>query len=382
MTTASWPAATAGQVPNSGAFYSAVAGGLGRYFDVDAVLFRVLFAVLSLFGGVGLAMYGMGWLLIPAPNTTSSGLDRLIGEVRRRGVPFGIAVAVALIVTWLAVFSWWAPGEVTTAVIASAVVIVALSRFRRQPVGTDEAVDPAAPVGLPATAEAPDGARGAGDAVRGQLRNWASNTTRRRRRARPILLATLVVAVLGAVALSVADAVNGIPVDAYLGVIGAILLAGLLIGILTRRASWSLLLPLLPIAAGLAVFGGSSASFHDGVGERVWAPPAAGSVEHAYRNGFGRTTLDLSQVAGLDAARTTTVRLGAGEVRLVLPRTLPVRVVGTLRAGDIEVDGRSIANGTRLEQTVLSPGALSNPAAPVLEIDVHLTAGDVVIDYV
>ena len=46
---------------------SGVAGGLGEYFGVDPVIFRVLFAVLSFFGGVGLLMYGLAWLLIPEP---------------------------------------------------------------------------------------------------------------------------------------------------------------------------------------------------------------------------------------------------------------------------------------------------------------------------
>ena len=42
-----------------------VAGGLGEYFRVDPVIFRVLFAVLSFFGGVGLLLYLLCWLLIP-----------------------------------------------------------------------------------------------------------------------------------------------------------------------------------------------------------------------------------------------------------------------------------------------------------------------------
>ncbi|WP_438486376.1 PspC domain-containing protein [Streptomyces sp. S186] len=41
-----------------------VCGGLGRQWDVDPVIFRVVLAVLSI-GGLGLIFYGFAWLLIP-----------------------------------------------------------------------------------------------------------------------------------------------------------------------------------------------------------------------------------------------------------------------------------------------------------------------------
>src|SRR5687768_13562718 len=44
-----------------------VAGGLGEYFGLDPVLFRIGFVVLSVAGGSGLALYGLGWLLLPEP---------------------------------------------------------------------------------------------------------------------------------------------------------------------------------------------------------------------------------------------------------------------------------------------------------------------------
>ncbi|TDC77789.1 PspC domain-containing protein [Streptomyces hainanensis] len=42
-----------------------VCGGLGRYFNLDPVIFRVPVAILSVLGGVGLIAYGLAWLLIP-----------------------------------------------------------------------------------------------------------------------------------------------------------------------------------------------------------------------------------------------------------------------------------------------------------------------------
>lgn len=41
-------------------------GGLGRYCDVDPVIFRIVLGVLSATGGIGLIFYGFAWLLLPA----------------------------------------------------------------------------------------------------------------------------------------------------------------------------------------------------------------------------------------------------------------------------------------------------------------------------
>lgn len=42
-----------------------VAGGLAEYFDVDVVVFRLLFVLLVLFGGGGLLAYIVMWIVIP-----------------------------------------------------------------------------------------------------------------------------------------------------------------------------------------------------------------------------------------------------------------------------------------------------------------------------
>src|SRR4051794_5208669 len=49
-----------------------VAGGLGRYFDIDPIIFRLGFVVLTLAGGAGVIGYAAAWLLVPA--------DPLAGE--------------------------------------------------------------------------------------------------------------------------------------------------------------------------------------------------------------------------------------------------------------------------------------------------------------
>src|SRR3989337_383835 len=69
-----------------------VAGGLGDYFNIDPLLVRIGFVGLMIFGGAGLVLYVVAWLLIPAhggvprPGRQGSAPPPLAaGLVRRRG---------------------------------------------------------------------------------------------------------------------------------------------------------------------------------------------------------------------------------------------------------------------------------------------------------
>ena len=42
-----------------------VCGGLGRRFNVDPTLMRVLFLVLAIFGGAGVLLYVAMWIIVP-----------------------------------------------------------------------------------------------------------------------------------------------------------------------------------------------------------------------------------------------------------------------------------------------------------------------------
>jgi phage shock protein C len=42
-----------------------VCGGLADYFDIDATVIRVLFLILAVFGGSGLVVYLVMWIIVP-----------------------------------------------------------------------------------------------------------------------------------------------------------------------------------------------------------------------------------------------------------------------------------------------------------------------------
>ncbi|WP_405899445.1 PspC domain-containing protein [Streptomyces sp. NBC_00727] len=55
-----------------------VCGGLGRYCEVDPVIFRIVLGVLSVTGGFGLIFYGFAWLLIPVEGEEENEARRLL----------------------------------------------------------------------------------------------------------------------------------------------------------------------------------------------------------------------------------------------------------------------------------------------------------------
>jgi len=59
-----------------------VCGGLGEYFEVDPLIFRLIFAILVVFGGTGILAYIILWILIPqdTDNTRSHDFGENVKE--------------------------------------------------------------------------------------------------------------------------------------------------------------------------------------------------------------------------------------------------------------------------------------------------------------
>ena len=61
-----------------------VASGLADYFDVDPMLVRIGFVVLTLVGGLAVPLYLAGWLLIPEEGADLSVAEELLAHERAR----------------------------------------------------------------------------------------------------------------------------------------------------------------------------------------------------------------------------------------------------------------------------------------------------------
>jgi phage shock protein PspC (stress-responsive transcriptional regulator) len=349
-----------------------VCSGLGDYFGIDPVLFRVLFATAAFFAGAGILAYLLAWAAIPDAGTERAPIDRFIAWLRRRHVPVWVVAIVAGLFLWAIAFSWWAPGPFFPVL---AVVVLLVVVFARR----DLQASPPAAVDL---TKADARAESAAPPWVGETRSWfeeAREASRlRRRRAVPVRIGILVTLVVTFTVLGLVDAFSGVQLQLYFWAALAIIGGGLLVGLVTRRTPISMTPLLVPTIAGAIAFGGSHASLHDGIGQREWKPSGTPSAD--YRLAFGQGILDLRAMPPQSAPRTIHITMGAGQVKIIAPRTLNLTVLANVHIGQVEVD-RDGAPYTRNGGIGLSrvvsppPGATGTP----ITVDVHLADGNVTV---
>ena len=129
-----------------------VCGGLGRHLDIDPVVFRILFVVLTFFGGLGLLVYAAAWLFIPRDGDDESEAQRLLTGGSALAA---VAITVVLVLGFMAMVSTISDGfghAVPLLVIAAAIVAVIVWRKEnRDPIAAQQ--------GRPEFAETDFGAR-------------------------------------------------------------------------------------------------------------------------------------------------------------------------------------------------------------------------------
>jgi phage shock protein PspC (stress-responsive transcriptional regulator)/FtsH-binding integral membrane protein len=384
-----------------------VAGGLGEYFGVDPVLFRVLFATAAFFGGAGVLAYLLAWVAIPEQGTVHAPIDGFVGALRRRRIPVWLVAVAAGLLFWAIAFSWWAPRPFFPVMVVVIILVAIFGRRARRsggadPTGAPSTPDPGVVPGGPVSMSKPGepAAMGpAGSAIAGtpteplgqpawmaDTRSWISEareaSRERRRRAAPVRLTALGLLILAIGIIAAVDAASGVPIPVYFWVTFGIVVAALLVGMALRRTPWSLAFLLPPAVVGLIAFGATGAQFHDGIGVRTWTPTSAASLNGEYRFAFGQGVLNLRNVGPLTDPRHVDVVAGAGQIRIILPQTMNATVDANVHFGVVNVGGQQYSgwhsHGVNVSRTVLPPtGATGAP----ITIEVHLADGNVAIDH-
>src|SRR3954454_6652357 len=67
--------------PDDGRWFAGVAAALARRWGVDPLLVRGGFVILAIFGGIGVLLYGLGWLFLPHPDGRIHAQEVLRGVV-------------------------------------------------------------------------------------------------------------------------------------------------------------------------------------------------------------------------------------------------------------------------------------------------------------
>jgi phage shock protein PspC (stress-responsive transcriptional regulator) len=377
-----------------------VAAGLGEYFGLDPVLFRVLFATSAFFGGAGIIAYLLAWAAIPDEGTEHAAVDGWFDELRRRRVPLWVVAGGAGLLIWLVAFSWWAPGPFLPVLAIIVVILFFVARRNpgnvpwaapAPPAPVDLRKHPAAPVTDTSAADEPSAPVPPGGAAlpptppplpswMGDGRSWFDDARAagraRRRRAQPVRIAVLSTLLATLVALGIADAMTRIPMQAYFWSGLVITVVGLLVGLILRRAPISLGVLAIPFAIGTIAFAGSSASFSDGAGQQQWMPAGAPAAD--YRLAFGQGVLDLRSMP-TNKTEHIDVTMGAGRALIILPKTMDATVHANVHFGHITADDGSgdIHDGVNVKHTVTPlAGAKGQPVT----VDVHVADGEITVD--
>ncbi len=55
-----------------------VCGGLGEYFSIDSTIVRLIFALIVIYGGSGLILYIILWIVVPSESQVGGSSDEVV----------------------------------------------------------------------------------------------------------------------------------------------------------------------------------------------------------------------------------------------------------------------------------------------------------------
>lgn len=370
-----------------------VAGGLGRYAGVDPLIFRILFVVLAFFGGSGILLYALGWLLIPQEGESQSNGQQLLHGRRDGSTVSTLVTGVVVLVLGLVFMGNFLDtgpglGGLGALIVVGLVVVLLLNRGQRP--ATDQA--PHTPAYGPAPPPEP-GAYGqtAGTAyattapVQGPppppsyptstqpLPPVPPEPKEKSVLGRVTSFTALIVVGLMVGWNSVSD--NDFKVVAIFGTALAVVAAGLLVGAFVGRARGLIVLGiLLSIATSISAV--ADHHFPGGVGERDWAPTSVAAAEEPFRLGAGEAQLDLTALPAGSSADVE-ARVGLGELRIIVPPDASVVVNGEVGAGAIRILGEPTFDGTDLTRTYTLEPLSGDPASGTrITVDAEVGLGE------
>jgi phage shock protein PspC (stress-responsive transcriptional regulator) len=396
-----------------------VCAGLARQCDMDPVIFRIVLAVLSATGGIGLIFYGFMWLLVPYEDEEENEIRKLLtGRVDGQGLA---AVLFALVGCGVFLSMLRNGGVLTFAAILS-LLLAGAGYWSRQRGAPDpdplaaqavadappEATAPPVPDSYPSWWRDPivkDGTHVGGtgylwgpsdtpglgvaaavDAARGPSYGQQIRTTDRSRPRGPrwiggwVFLFALLAGGLGT-GLTWNDRALGGSLQTGLASALVVFGAGIAVSsFLGRTGAGSIFLAV--VTAGLLA---ASAALPKDISTHwtrtTWAPASATAVREKYDLGTGFGTLDLSRLK-LTGGQTVTTRaeVGVGRLKVVLPKDATVKLKIDTGVGDIRLPGESekdvdVEPG-RHKQLTLTPASGTEGAA-TLRLGLEVGLGQV-----
>ncbi|MCX4988987.1 MULTISPECIES: PspC domain-containing protein [unclassified Streptomyces] len=393
-----------------------VCAGLGRQCDMDPVIFRIVLAVLAATGGIGLIFYGFAWLFVPYDEDEENEVRKLLtGRVDGQAL-----AAVLFALVGCGVFlSMLNNGGVLTFAVVLSLLLAGAGYWSQHRGATDpdplsaqavadappEAQAPPVPASYPSWWRDPivkDGSHVGGtgylwgpqearDRDVAAALNIARGTSRpgvraerepkqrgpRRIGGRVFLLA-LLAGGLGT-GLTWNDQKLGTSLQA--GLAAALIVFGLGIALsafLGRTGAGTIFLAV--ITAGLLA---ASAALPKDIStqwvRKNWTPATVADVRPNYDLGMGVGTLDLSRLdLAKDQTVTTDAEVGAGRLKVIVPKDVTVRLSIDVGVGDIQLPGdneKDVDVEPGKHKQVTLPPATGGKNGGTLDLDLQVGVG-------
>ena len=272
-----------------------VCGGLGKYFGVDPVIFRVAAVALIFLGGAGALLYLAAIFLVPNEGEQPPG-GRNLGQ---RGL--AITGIVLLVIAAGAIFSH-GPFHFWPAWPLGVLILIGLA------------------IWWLATAERPSGGATGGDSPR-------RKTGQRLLLGLLVLVASFAFAVGGAWLAGAASVTAG-----GLAVIGAAVAVA--VGAYFGFGRW-LILPALALAIPVGIVSAAGIDLHGGAGDRNYNPASAEQLRDSYKLGAGRLLVDVRNTNLPAGDHPLKLRVGVGQAVLVVPSNVCVASKAHVGIGDV-----------------------------------------------
>ena len=387
--------------------FAGVSGGLGEHFGINAWWFRWAFIILAFFGGAGVAIYILAWLLIPDAGSSESiaggWFDDL--DMSDTGTLFGvILIGVAAMIIATSVFH--VSGVIFIAVALGVVGFLLYRGDIRPPVNVNVAIDDD-----DETLEVVDvetGATPVDDSSAGTVASVAAVSVAtkppkapkpprppkppREKKPRPpksmlgrLTMAVMLIVVSTMALIELANIAH-FQLYEYAAAATGVVAVGLLVGAWIGRAYWLIFVGLL--IAPVLFFSSLLPRVADwSIGDPLYVPESVQEVPGNYDLGAGQMTIDLTQLSADELAEVGEIEasLGLGQILVRLPNDVGATVDAEVGAGSVngqQVFGPSLVevyeySGVGVEQvfTIGSP-----PYDLLLKLEVGL--GEISIRYV
>ncbi len=388
-----------------------VCGGLGDYFGVDPVLFRLAFVLGTVFGGVGLLAYVIGWLVLPE---RSGGRQPRVAddEERRWGGPavVGAILVIVGILTLLDSSSWFGFGIDGPELFWPLALVGGGAWLLLRERGTSESSSDQI---APDTGSAPSTtstftsdtelvneddvvvgtavAPYTGEPDDGDVDGHPAPVVEEPQR--PSIVRLTLGALLvyfGVVALG--GLFDWWDIDAAAVIAVALLITGvgLVASAFFNRQGWPLLLVGLVLGTVLVPASIIDVPLNAGIGEQRFTPNSLESVKDEYEYGLGQLVIDVRQVTDELAPGEVLdidAELGIGQLQIVVPDdvVLDVELDSGMGEAAIELPSRRLERsndgiGAELDD-VLDPLEVDagDPEPAVVRIDARVGLGQVVV---